>query len=183
MNLQPQGDASDGLQPPAKRRQYYFCCPRCSSSDEFVRPSEESSNLGCAILLFGGLIPALIYGSSSGDRIQCTACWHLFNRPSMPWSPFARKVGWTSAVLLLFALPLFFIVPRPTDSVSSLVMEALASLVVLVAVAFWFAAYVSTLAYRNKFAQRYRTQPLSVEAFARRLRERSGEPALPSEER
>lgn len=183
MNLKPSGASSEGLQLPTKRKSYYFRCPHCGSNDEFVRPSEEASNLGCPILLFWGLVSALLYNTHSGDRIQCTACWHLFNRPSMPWSPFARAVGWTSVAVLLFVTPIYFVVPRPADSVSSLVMDALASLMMLLAVAFWFAAYISTIVYRNKFAEYYRTRPLSIEAFAKRLRERSGKPTPPTEGR
>lgn len=182
MNLGPPGDASDGLKLATKRKPYYFRCPRCGSNEEFVRPSEEPSNLGCAILLFGGLLPALLYNASSGDRIQCTACWHLFNRPSMPWSPFARAVGWTTVGALLFAVPIYFAVPRSADSGSSMVMDALASLTILVVIAFWFAAYISTIVYRNKFALHYRIQPVSSQAVARRLREQSGKSTPPAED-
>ena len=74
---------------------YYFSCPSCGSNGDFFRGGDDySESTGCAIFMFGGLLPALIYRDSVTGRIRCGACGHKFRQPGLPSSPAARIAMW-----------------------------------------------------------------------------------------
>jgi len=76
---------------------------------EFQRPDEESSGLGCALLFFGGLIPALLYSSSTSNRVQCGKCHYIFGRPGLPSSQMANSgCAIVLCILLLIILPTLY---------------------------------------------------------------------------
>lgn len=80
---------------------YYFKCPRCGNDDGFTRTEQQSSGMGCLILLFGGLISALLHAGSQMHRIQCDRCGYIFRQPALPWNGAARLA---EIVLLAFFL-------------------------------------------------------------------------------
>src|SRR6266511_3295106 len=80
---------------------YYFRCPNCGNDEEFVRPSEETSNLGCALFVFGGFIPYLLFAGHNLGRVQCSNCAHIFRQPPLPSSPLATFAGWILALTVI----------------------------------------------------------------------------------
>jgi hypothetical protein len=76
-------------------------CPKCRSTRR-IKPQEgDSGGLGCALLLFGGLLPLLLFADYQRNRMICLECGHSFRRPSLPWSGTAKVVAWSYFLLLL----------------------------------------------------------------------------------
>ncbi len=82
---------------------YYFVCPRCGNDQGFAHPREQSSGLGCLILLFGGLIPALLFADAIRQRVQCGQCGFIFRQPAPPRSSASRVAIWVILVVLVSA--------------------------------------------------------------------------------
>jgi len=82
---------------------YYFACPRCGNDERFAHPREQSSGLGCLILLFGGLIPALLFADAIRHRVQCVQCGFIFRQPALPRSSASRVAIYVILVVLSFA--------------------------------------------------------------------------------
>ncbi len=73
----------------ANRMKYYFNCPQCGQDEQFTSPVEESG-LGCALLFFGGFIPALLYSDARFHRVQCEQCGYMFRQPTLPKTGVAK---------------------------------------------------------------------------------------------
>jgi len=90
---------------------FYFKCPRCKKDERFSMPYEASSDVGCALLLFGGLIPAIIYEDSRKKRVQCAECGLIFKQPALPKTPVSRMAGWIVGIMVVgFLLTLILII-------------------------------------------------------------------------
>ncbi|MHA3773850.1 hypothetical protein ACXR0O_20135 [Verrucomicrobiota bacterium sgz303538] len=156
---------------------YYFRCPNCGNDERFVTPHEQASNLGCALLFFGGLLPALVFANYTRNRVQCLNCGYIFRRPPLPSSPLATFAGWIVAVTLIpcvIAL-LLFASPEIADSLPSfsgiaaleeaialkprLAAYLLVVLVTLILAACWAAALVSSAKFRKQLSGQYRLTP------------------------
>jgi hypothetical protein len=167
---------------------YYFQCPKCGSDEEFVKPSEQSSDLGCALFLFGGIIPALMYADHTRSRVQCAKCAHIFRQPPIPGSPLAAFAGWMMGLIILpVIIAVFFFSFKelanllPPLAVIDTIEEAiarqprvaaylLALLFVLIVIPCWVAACVSNAKFRKQFATGHRTKPLASVEFAEQNR-------------
>ena len=93
--------------------QYYFKCPQCRHDEEFHFPSEQRSDLGCALLIFGGIIPALIYADSRRHRVQCGACRHIFRQPPPPRTSVSLLAHWVFWTVVVFAAVVVFLMAFP----------------------------------------------------------------------
>ena len=82
-------------------KKYYFNCPRCQSDDSFYQVSEEPARTGCALLIFGGLWPALIYWTFNAKRIQCSNCSHIFRQPPLPQTSISNLSVWILFVMVI----------------------------------------------------------------------------------
>ena len=80
---------------------YYFKCPNCGSDERFVRPSEQSSSLGCLLFLFGGFIPALLFADYRWRRVQCLKCTHIFRQPPLPGTPLSHFAAWIACLTVI----------------------------------------------------------------------------------
>ncbi len=163
---------------------YYFRCPKCGSDEQFVKPSEESSDLGCALFLFGGFIPALLYANHRHGRIQCTSCAHIFRQPPIPSSPLATFAGWTLALTIIPSViaVFFFSFPDlasllPSIPVISTIEDAvttqprvaaylLALLFVLIVFPCWVAACASNAKFRKQLSTEYHLKPFTSHELA-----------------
>lgn len=76
---------------------YYFSCPNCGVDDGFVTPVDDSGDLGCLLLLLGGIIPFLLFANHQRGRVQCTHCYRIFHRPAVPRTSVAKFAGWVAA--------------------------------------------------------------------------------------
>ena len=177
---------------------YYFRCPKCGNDEQFVKPSEQTSDLGCALLFFGGFIPALIFADHTSRRIQCSRCAHIFRQPAIPSSPLASFAGWILALtVVLFTIAVFFYCSSdlasllPSIPVISSIEEAitieprvaaylLSLLFILVVIPCWVAACLSNAKYRNQFSTEYHVKPLSSRDIAKQI---SPQPEVSSESR
>lgn len=171
------------------RVNYYFRCPKCGSDEEFIKPSEESSNLGCAIFFFGGLIPALLFAADqTHGRIQCVNCAHIFRQPRIPVSPIAAFAGWIVALLIvpiLIAviagsadlasfLPSVPIIASMEDAIKAeprLAAYVLAFVLALIILVCWAAAFVSNSRFRKQLSTRCRLKALSPDELAQKQRD------------
>jgi hypothetical protein len=80
---------------------YYFECPHCGQDEFFFHVNQASDGTGCAILMLGGLLPALLYQSSRANQIQCGGCGYIFPRPAIPCGPVANSAKWLLIILIL----------------------------------------------------------------------------------
>lgn len=91
---------------------YYFKCRRCGNNEEFVQAREDTGDLGCSLLIFGGLLPFLLLAGHQSNRVVCIRCGYLFQQPRIPWGRVALIaflglcLGGTACVIsiLLFAI-------------------------------------------------------------------------------
>lgn len=167
---------------------YYFRCPNCGSNEEFIKPSEESSNAGCAIFLFGGLIPALLFANDRQGRIQCAKCAHIFRQPRIPVSALAAFAAWIVALLSvpilvvvvvgfadhassLPSVPIIASVEEFITAQPRLTAFALAFGFVLIVIVCWAVAFVSNARFRKQLSTEYRLEPLSPDELAQKTRE------------
>ena len=72
-----------------KMKTYYFKCPSCNNDTSFENVRENTSNTGCLLYLFGGFIPLLIWGRSQRQKIMCSNCKLIFQKPPLPTSKLA----------------------------------------------------------------------------------------------
>ncbi len=66
---------------------YYFCCPRCGSSERFVRVDGEGSGCLPMLLLLSGHLFFALLADWNSSRVVCGKCMHVFRKPSPPRSP------------------------------------------------------------------------------------------------
>jgi len=92
---------------------YYFKCPNCKNDEQFTEPSEDSTGLGCLLLVFGGFIPALLYADATRHRVQCARCGYIFRQPPLPRTSVSILATWVIGIQLLFILLTFFLVLFP----------------------------------------------------------------------
>jgi len=92
---------------------YYFKCPKCGNNESFTTLSEDENGLGCLILFFGGILPALFYTDARNRRIQCVTCGHIFHQPTLPESPVSKLSKWIILVLILFVFFGFLTIAKP----------------------------------------------------------------------
>ncbi|NUM56771.1 MAG: hypothetical protein HUU46_24345 [Candidatus Hydrogenedentes bacterium] len=85
---------------------YYFQCPHCKQDEAFYPVSEQDGGLGCALLVFGGLIPFFLFQRDRFQRVQCADCRLIFSKPPIPYAMTARVA--VVLMILIGALPLFF---------------------------------------------------------------------------
>ena len=165
---------------------YYFRCPKCGNDEQFIKPSEQTDDLGCALFFYGGLIPGLLFANHASRRIQCTRCAHLFSQPALPSSPVASFAGWIVALTIvpIVAAVFVFCVPDlasllPSIPVIATIEEAfaaqprvaaylLAVLLVLIVLFCWGAACLSNVRFRRRFSSEYLVRPLSPRDLAAR---------------
>lgn len=158
---------------------YYFQCPHCGNDEKFVRPTEESSNLGCGLLMFGGLIGALLYAGHLRQRVQCVKCLYIFRPPPVPSAPVAKFAGWIFALLFLSIVTAVFfcfvdglagnlpsvpgidLIEEVVAKQPRVIAYLLATVSILIVIACWVAAGISNIKYRKRFSQVYRVKPLS----------------------
>ena len=158
-------------------KKYYFKCPRCKSDDSFKQVSERSNGTGCALFIFGGFIPALIYGASRAGRIQCSNCNHIFRQPSLPQfsisllsvSIFSTMLISISIMILFYFVPdLFREVPnlKPLkileDFIRSNPMGTAIGMIIMllgILVLITFASGISNYRFRKDFKSKYLVSP------------------------
>jgi hypothetical protein len=70
-------------------------CRRCGSTSGFHPVEIGDNDTGCLMLMFGGLIPFLIYDSSRRDKIECESCGLIF-------CPVKRFTLWDFIGVVLF---------------------------------------------------------------------------------
>lgn len=92
---------------------YYFKCPRCGRDDGFTLPAEQSSGLGCLLLLFGGVIPALLYSDAQSHRVQCDSCGYIFRQPALPKTGVAKLATAILLVYIVAVIAALFLVCSP----------------------------------------------------------------------
>ena len=98
------------------KNMYYFSCAKCGNNQAFYRVDEPSSEgLGCLILFFGGILPALLYSDSRKRRVQCGKCGLIFRSPRIPASPITATLGWIVLTVFLSFL-LGFILGELSDT-------------------------------------------------------------------
>lgn len=79
---------------------------------------ENSSGLGCLLLILGGFIPALLYANATSRRVQCSHCGLIFRQPPLPKTSLSVFATWIISSILIFAL-LTFLLSYP--EISSLI--------------------------------------------------------------
>lgn len=92
---------------------YYFKCPKCKSDERFSSPSENNSDLGCVLFIFGGFIPALIYADAVSRRVQCRKCGFIFRKPPFPRTSVSRLAAWVIVIVMLFTFITYFLITFP----------------------------------------------------------------------
>ncbi len=157
---------------------YYFKCPNCKNNEQFTTPSESSSGLGCLLLFFGGIIPALLYADSTNRRIQCANCGHIFQQPPLPNSSVSKLAKWIVLILVLFIFGSFLILVEP--EISSLLPRyqwlsgfegiiranpyetafCITALVLVLAIITILSSMISNARFRASFRKEYLTQPI-----------------------
>jgi hypothetical protein len=152
---------------------YYFKCPHCRQNESFSTVRDRSGDPGLALLLFGGLIAAIIYAQSKADRAQCDKCRLIFTQPKLPASPEAR-LGRTILVIHLVGLIIgLFLLGMPdlgrlrvVDPVRLLLQENVDAFVILVgsvacliSLCSMFAEARAQSGYRRWIRETYRTSP------------------------
>jgi len=155
---------------------YYFKCPLCRNDEHFKKPSEESS-LGCALFVFGGLLPALVYADSMARRVQCGKCAHIFRPPPLPVSPLSKMATWFGLIIAVFLLaavlltvfsdttalipthPLLEETERLVSEHPRVVALTLVPLPVLLLIVALITSFLSNLRFRRQFRQEYETRP------------------------
>ncbi len=73
--------------PVASETYYPPTCPKCGSTSGFHAVEIEEDSTGCLMLMFGGLVPYLLYDSSRHGRIECESCGFVF-------TPVKRLTKW-----------------------------------------------------------------------------------------
>ncbi len=63
---------------------YYFHCPQCQNDEEFTVVEEDTSNLGCTLFFWGGLMASLLFSRAMRNRVQCVKCGYIFQQPPIP---------------------------------------------------------------------------------------------------
>lgn len=162
---------------------YYFKCPNCGSNEQFVKPSEQSSSLGCLILILGGFLPALLLTDYKWQRVQCLNCMHIFRQPPLPGTALSHFALWI-AFLTAFATVIglvAYVAPSsmaglPAISVVTEIELALAAqpremayviagLVSLILASCLVAAIWSKAKFRRELAEKFQLWPLASEAI------------------
>jgi len=92
---------------------YYFKCPKCKNDERFSIPSSSDSGLGCALLIIGGLIPALIYADAVSKRVLWRKCGHMFRKPRLPRTSVSRFAARVIGIVILFAFVTSFLIAFP----------------------------------------------------------------------
>ena len=163
---------------------YYFSCPLCGNDELFVRPSEDSSGLGCALLLYGGWLPFLIFARRNRNRVQCSQCAHIFQQPALPVSPtasLARFIILQTIVCAVLAF-LFFYVPNLAKALPAVpILTGLENAIAahprvaayILGLLFWqitipclVVAAVSAYRFHKQLAARFRLMPVSSRQIA-----------------
>lgn len=170
---------------------FYFRCPKCGSDEEFVKPSEEKSDLGTNLLFIGGIMAASMYADHVRRRVQCGKCSYIFRQPPIPSATQAKFAGWILALTLipvlvavafvsfedlaalLPALPVIDTIEEAVTMQPRVAAYLIAVVVVLVGVTAWVAAVWSNFRLRRKYAAEFQTKPLPAKS----------EPVEPIEER
>jgi amino acid transporter len=165
---------------------YYFRCPSCGNDEEFIRPTEENANLGCGLLVFGGLIPFLLFAEHNRQRVQCARCANIFRQPRTPRTPLARFTGailCTSFLLtvaamffgafaespdLLPQLPILSWVERVIVSQPRVTAYLVTLLALVIFLSCWIAAAVSNSRLRKEMSDEYRLKVPSTREIARK---------------
>ncbi len=88
---------------------FYFKCPRCSNNKSFVKVDENHAPLGCAFLLFAGVLPFLLLACHARARVQCTKCGYIFRQPSLPQCGVSKFSVWMLLLIFLFVGLLIFL--------------------------------------------------------------------------
>lgn len=80
---------------------YYFRCPKCGSSERFIRVDEPRTFMVYLLLLLTGhLIFALLTGGPRPKRTQCGKCLYVFKCPALPSNP----SNWKPLVIAVLSL-------------------------------------------------------------------------------
>ena len=158
-------------------KKYYFKCPRCKSDDCFKQVSERSNGTGCALFIFGGFIPALIYGASRAGRIQCSNCNHIFRQPALPQSSISLlSVSIFSTMLISISImALFYFTPELSYGISNIeplkiledfiknnAMGTAIGMIIMLAgilILITFASGISNYRFRKDFKSKYLVSP------------------------
>ena len=140
-------------------------------------PSEESTGVGCLLLLFGGIFPALLYAEARSHRVQCDGCGYIFRQPNLPKTGVAKLataillviIAAAATALVLICWPsLAADVPQPQmiQDLVLLMADQTGVFVVLVAatsVAIFFiclfAAAASSFAQRRRLSKEFEIRP------------------------
>lgn len=111
---------------------YYFKCPSCGNDHSFRKVHENSSDTGCLMLMFGGIIPFLIWNSSQSHKIICTKCDLIFRQPTPPVSQlasFATTVLMIIILSILFSILSIFLADTTYDLTNALHLSYIAQIV------------------------------------------------------
>jgi rubredoxin len=92
----------------AESRPPAIVCPKCGATHGFRAAEVEQGNIGCLMLMLGGLLPYLLYRSSNREMLVCTRCHYVFE-PSAPVNPI---VAWIVLGLVIAAIIFLVIASR-----------------------------------------------------------------------
>ena len=159
--------------------EYYFKCPKCKSNEEF-KTIKERSDVGGLIFIFGGFIPALLYGDYTTRRIQCAHCGLIFRQPNFPRTSLSRLAVWNINLIVLFLIFIMFFIYVPElnvlipdikilgeleifiNSHSKLIAFFIPLMLVFIILFCMIASFLSNFKANQELKQKFRTKPESI---------------------